>query len=256
MSGIVFDIEHFASRDGPGIRTAVFLKGCPLRCIWCQNPESWKYEPEPIADGPNGAIRICGVSRTADEIVEEVLRDRPFYERSGGGVTLSGGEALAQAAFCTAILRGVHAAGVHTAIETSGYAPLKVIREVEPYVDLWLYDIKQLDPAKFLKYTARPLDLVLSNLRHLDAGGRRIILRLPMIPGINDDAKELAAIAKLANGLVSVEALEVLPYNPYGVDKAKLLGLEIYAAPKPPAAYGPGIVRRLQAMTGKKVRMG
>ena len=255
MSGIVFDVEHFATKDGPGIRTAVFLKGCPLRCVWCQNPESWRYEPEPIADGPKGETRICGKSRSVEDVVEEILRDRPFYVNSGGGATLSGGEPLAQAAFCEAILKGVHEAGVHTAIETCGFAPLKVIEAVEPYVDLWLYDIKELDPEKFLKYTSRPLDLVLSNLRHLNARKRRIIFRLPMIPGLNDDEAELAAIGKLADELESVEALDVEPYNPYGLDKAQKLGIKMYEAPRPPASYGPSVVQRLQSKTKKPVRL-
>jgi len=254
-TGIVFDVEHFATKDGPGIRTAVFLKGCPLRCIWCQNPESWKYGPEPIADGPKGETRICGKSRSAEDVVEEVLRDRPFYANSGGGLTLSGGEPLAQAAFCGEILRRTHEAGVHTAIETSGYAPFEVIESVEPFVDLWLYDIKQLDAEKFLKYTARPMEPVLANLRHLNAHKRRIVLRLPMIPGLNDDDGELAAIGRLADELDSVEALDVEPYVPYGVDKAQKLGLKVYEASRPPASYGPEIVRRLQARTKKPVRL-
>jgi len=255
MNGIVFDVEHFATKDGPGIRTAVFLKGCPLRCIWCQNPESWKYAPEPIADGPKGETRICGKSRSAADVTEEVLRDRPFYANSGGGLTLSGGEPLAQAAFCTEILRLTHAAGVHTAIETCGYAPRAVVEAVEPFVDLWLYDIKEMDAAKFLAYTGRPLEPVLANLRYLDARKRRIVLRLPMIPGLNDDAAELAAIGRLADELDSVEALDVEPYNPYGVDKALKLGLKVHSAPRPPADYGPGVVRRLQAKTRRPVRL-
>ncbi len=253
MNGIVFDIEHFATKDGPGIRTAVFLKGCPLRCIWCQNPESWKYEPEPIADGPNGATRMCGVSRKAADVVEEVVRDKPFYETSGGGVTLSGGEPLAQAEFCREILRRCRLAGVHTAIETSGFAPRTVIEAVEPFVDLWLYDIKELDAEKFLRFTGRPMARVMENLRYLNERKRRIFLTLPMIPKLNDDEKELTAIGRLADELASVEELIVHPYNPYGIDKAKKLGLKVYEAPLPPPSYGADIVRRLKAKTRKHV---
>ncbi len=255
MNGIVFDITHFATKDGPGIRTAVFLKGCPLRCIWCQNPESWKYEPEPIPDGPNGTTRICGKSMTAKEVVDLVLRDKPFYETSGGGLTLSGGEPLAQAAFCTEIFRLAHAAGVHTAIETSGFAPRKVIEAVEPFVDLWLYDIKHLDAKKYFEYMKRPMAQVMENLRYLNERKRRIILRLPMIPGLNDDETELTAIGRLADEMASVEALEVIPYNPYGIDKAKKLGIDIYEAPRPPDSYAPGIVGRLKTKTKKPVRL-
>jgi len=255
MNGIVFDVEHFATKDGPGIRTAVFLKGCPLRCIWCQNPESWKYEPEPIADGPHGETRMCGRSRSSEDVAEEVLRDKPFYANSGGGLTLSGGEPLAQAAFCEEILRKVRAAGVHTAIETCGYAPRTVIEAVEPFVDLWLYDIKELDGQKFLKYTERPLAPVLENLRYLDSRRRRIVFRLPMIPGLNDGEVELAAIGRLADELASVEKLEVEPYNPYGADKAQKLGLKLYVAPQPPPEYGRKIVASLAAKTRKPVAL-
>jgi len=255
LSAVVFDVEHFATKDGPGIRTAVFLKGCPLRCVWCQNPESWKYEPEPLADGPKGETRLCGQSRSVEDVLEEVLRDRPFYSNSGGGVTPSGGEPLARAAFCEELLKRVGAVGVHTAVETSGFAPLKVVEALEPFVDLWLYDVKHLDAEKFLRYTMRPMAQVLENLRHLDAHGRRIVLRLPMIPGLNDDDAELSAVAKLADELKSVEALDVEPYVPYGADKAQKLGLKLYEAPRPPASYGPQIVRKLQARTRKPVRL-
>jgi len=255
MNGIVFDVEHFATKDGPGIRTVVFLKGCPLRCIWCSNPESWKYEPEPIADGPDGATRICGRSRSAEDVVAEVVRDLPFYKNSGGGLTLSGGEPLAQAKFCEGLLRGAKAAGVHTAIETSGYAPKAVIEAVEPFVDLWLYDVKQLDAEKFQKFTSRPLAPVLENLRLLNEHKRTIVLRLPMIPGLNDDEAELKAVGRLADELEAVKSLDVEPYVPYGVDKAKKLGLKLYEAPRPPATYGPALVKRLQQHTRKPVRI-
>ncbi len=255
MNGIVFDVTHFATKDGPGIRTAFFLKGCPIRCIWCQNPESWKFEPEPMPDGPNGAVRICGKSRSAEDVVEEALRDKPFYEASGGGLTLSGGEALAQPAFCKEILERAKQAGLHTAIETSGYAPGHVIKLIEPFVDLWLYDIKQLDEEKFRRYVKGAMAPVMENIRYLNAQKRRMFMRLPMIPGINDDEAELTAVGRLADELASVEALEVIPYNPYGIDKAKKLGLEIYEAPRPPDSYGPAMVRRLQTKTRKPVRL-
>ena len=169
--------------------------------------------------------------------------------------TLSGGEALAQAEFCTEILRLSKKAGLHTAIETSGYAPLKIIESVEPYIDLWLYDIKLLDPASCLKYTGRPLKPVLDNIRHLNAAKRRIVMRCPMVPGINDGEAELKARGALANELDSVEAIDVLPYVPYGVDKAQRLGLKVYEAPTPPKEYGPGIVAKLSKFTRKPVRI-
>lgn len=250
MEGTIFNVWKFATKDGPGIRTVVALKGCPLRCVWCHSPESWSYAIEKY---PNG--ETVGWKTTPEKIVEEVLRDKPFFDASGGGITLSGGEPLAQAVFCREILRLSKKAGLSTAIETSGYAPLDVIESVEQFVDLWLYDIKLLDPAKCLKCTRRALAPVLRNIRHLNASGRRIVMRCPMIPGINDDMSELKARGVLADELDGVEAIDIMPYVPYGVDKAQKLGLKVYDAPHPPKEYGTEIVARLSNLTRKNVRI-
>ena len=248
MEGTLFNVWKFATKDGPGIRTVVALKGCPLRCVWCHSPESWSYAIEKYSNG-----ETVGWKTPPEKIVEDVLRDKPFYDSSGGGLTLSGGEALAQPDFCREILRLSKAAGLHTAIETSGYAPLKVVESMEPFVDLWLYDIKLLDPATCLKYTGRPLAPVVDNIRHLSAAKRRIVMRCPMIPGINDDVAELKARGALADELDAVQAIDVLPYVPYGIDKAQRLGLKVYEAPLPPPEYGPDLVRRLSMLTRKNV---
>ena len=248
--GTLFNIWKFATKDGPGIRTVVALKGCPLRCVWCHSPESWSYDIEKYSNG-----ETVGWKTTAEKVVEEVLRDKPFYDASGGGLTLTGGEPLAQADFCREILRLAKSAGLNTAIETSGYAPLKVVKAVEPFVDLWLYDVKLLDPTNCLKHTGRPLAPVLENIRHLNAAKRRIVMRCPMIPGINDDDAELKARGALADELDAVEAVDVLPYVPYGVDKARRLGLKVYEAPQPPPEYGTAIVAKLSALTKKPVRL-
>ena len=259
VSGTLFGMEKFATHDGPGIRTVAFLKGCPLRCVWCHSPESWSYRIEKYANG-----ETVGWQTTAAEVVAEFLKDRDFYVESGGGVTISGGEPLAQAEFAVAILRLAKEAGLHTAIETSGFAPDKVIQAALPYVDLWLYDVKELDAAKYLQYMKRPIAATLANLRTVDAwccakagkGTPSVTLRLPMIPGLNDDEAELAAIGRLADSLGSVKGLDVEPYVPYGVDKAKRLGLEVYSAPRPPQEYGEELVRKLAALTHKPVRLG
>jgi len=248
--GTLFNIWKFATKDGPGIRTVIALKGCPLRCVWCHSPESWSYDIEKYSNG-----ETVGWKTTAEKVVEEVLRDKPFYDASGGGLTLTGGEPLAQAEFCREILRLSKKAGLHTAIETSGYAPLKVVESAEPFVDLWLYDVKLLDPANCLKHTGRPLAPVLENVRHLNAAKRRIVMRCPMIPGINDDDAELRSRGALADELDAVEAVDVLPYVPYGVDKARRLGLKVYEAPQPPPEYGAAIVAKLSALTRKPVRL-
>ena len=250
VDGTLFNIWKFATKDGPGIRTVVALKGCPLRCVWCHSPESWSYDIEKYSNG-----ETVGWKTTAGKVVEEVLRDKPFYDASGGGLTLTGGEPLAQAAFCMEILRLAKKAGLHTTIETSGYAPLKVVEDVEPFVDLWLYDVKHLDAEKCQKRTGRPLAPVLENIRHLNAAKRRIVMRCPMIPGINDDDAELATLGKLADELDMVEALDVLPYVPYGIDKAHRLGLKVYEAPQPPPEYGGSMVAKLSGFTSKPVRL-
>ena len=250
VEGTIFNVWKFATKDGPGIRTVVALKGCPLRCIWCHSPESWSYDIEKYSNG-----ETVGWKTTAEKVVEEVMRDKPFYDASGGGLTLTGGEPLAQAEFCREILRLAKKAGLHTAIETSGYAPLKVVESVEPFVDLWLYDIKLLDPANCLKHTGRPLAPVLENIRHLNAAKRHIVMRCPMIPGINDADAELKARGALADELDAVEAVDVLPYVPYGIDKARRLGLKVYEAPQPPPEYASAIMARLSAVTVKPVRL-
>ena len=248
VEGTLFNIWKFATKDGPGIRTVVALKGCPLRCVWCHSPESWSYSIEKYSNG-----ETVGWKTTAEKVVEEVLRDKPFYDASGGGLTLTGGEPLAQADFCREILRLAKSAGLHTAIETSGYAPLKVVESVEQFVDLWLYDIKHLDAENCLKLTSRPLAPVLENIRHLDKAKRRIVMRCPMIPGLNDDNEELKALGRLADELDMVDELNVLPYVPYGVDKAHRLGLKVYEAPQPPPEYGPAMVAKLSRLTSKPV---
>ena len=250
VEGTLFNIWKFATKDGPGIRTVVALKGCPLRCIWCHSPESWSYDIEKYSNG-----ETVGWKTTPEKVVEEVLRDKPFYDASGGGLTLTGGEPLAQSVFCHEILRLAKAAGLNTAIETSGYAPLKVVEDVEPFVDLWLYDIKLLDQANCQKHTGRPLAPVLENMRYLNAAKRRIVMRCPMIPGINDDDAELKARGALADEQEMVEAIDVLPYVPYGIDKARRLGLKVYEAPQPPLEYGPAIVAKLSNLTRKPVRL-
>jgi len=255
-TAVVFNVEKFATHDGPGIRTVVFLKGCPLRCRWCHSPESWNYGIERYSNG-----ETVGREASVDEILAEVLKDKDFYDASKGGVTLSGGEPLAHPDFCAAFLAKAKAAGLHTAVETSGFAVMSVVERLLPFVDLWLYDIKELDAAKYRDYTTRPLAPSLANLRRIDRSFREkrtggVVLRCPLVPGLNDDAGEQRRIGALADELESVSHIDVEPYVPYGVDKAKRLGLTVYEAPRPPVEYGPAKVAELEKLTGKKVRLG
>ena len=250
-TAIVFDVEHMATRDGPGIRTAVFLKGCPLRCMWCHNPESWNPKAETYPDGT-----VIGRERSVGDVLEEVARDKAFYDASGGGLTVSGGEPLYRWEFVRDLFAAAKAAGISTAIETSGYAPQTVIESVAKVCDLWLYDIKGMDPAKHREHVGIDNAAIHRNLRLLDANGAKIVLRCPMIPGVNDFPENLKALGALADGLKGVEAINVEPYVAYGIDKAQKLGLKVYEAPSAPPEYGRDIVGRLKALTRKPVMLG
>ena len=248
LTAVVFDVEHFATKEGPGIRTAVFLKGCPLRCMWCHNPESWNPKIEKYPDGT-----VIGRERSVGDVLEEVARDKAFYDASGGGLTVSGGEPLYRWQFVRELFARAKAAGISTAIETSGYAAELHIRELMPLTDLWLFDIKGMDPAKHREHTGIDNAAIHRNLRMLDANGAKIILRCPMIPGVNDFSENLSALARLVDELKNVEAVNVEPYVAYGIDKAHKLGLKVYEAPSAPPEYGKGIVSRLQPLTRKRV---
>ena len=247
-TAVVFDVEHFATKEGPGIRTAVFLKGCPLRCMWCHNPESWNPKAETYPDGT-----VVGRERSVSDVLEEVARDKAFYDASRGGLTVSGGEPLFRWQFVRELFARAKAAGISTAIETSGYAAELHIRELMPVTDLWLYDIKGMDPAKHKEHTGIDNAAIHRNLRMLDANGAKIVLRCPMIPGVNDLSANLKALGALADELQGVREINVEPYIAYGIDKAHKLGLKVYEAPSAPPEYGRDIVSRLKALTRKRV---
>jgi len=263
LVGHIFSIERYAVHDGGGIRTMVYLKGCPLRCLWCANPEGQEARSQLfffaercigcgrcLAVCPSGAARhddtddivhepaLCqgcgrcietcyadarrlfGRTVTVAEVMAEVLKDRAFYRRSGGGVTLSGGEPTAQAEFVGELLREFHRQGLHTALETCGHCDWPHLAELAQHLDLVLYDLKHMDSEVHQRLTGVPNTLILSNLRRLaELRSVEILVRMPVIPGHNNGRQNMEALGEFVSGLAGVSGVELLPYHPYGTGK-------------------------------------
>lgn len=220
--GRIFDIQRFSVHDGPGVRTIVFLKGCVLRCKWCCNPESQRYEIEQMTTA--GKTKTVGRDVTVLEVMDEILKDRVYYRRSGGGVTLSGGESLCQPQFAAALLRAVKEAGLTTAIESTACASIDTIRTLLPWLDHYLMDIKHIDASKHKQFTGRENTLMLENARILAKEAKHLIIRVPVIPTFNDTKEEIAAIAGYVSEIMPGGELHLLPYHRLGQDKYAGLG--------------------------------
>ncbi len=267
MNGNIFNIQRFCTSDGPGIRTTVFLKGCPLKCSWCHNPESRLSGKSMFFDAnkcigcgycfthcPNGvhqmaedlhildrekcalcgkcsegcysgAIEICGIEKSTDEILEEVFRDNEFYKNSGGGLTISGGEPLYQPNFTIELSKKAKEKSLHVCIETSGFGSLDKLIELSKYVDIFLFDIKCLDEKLHKTHTGVELFPILNNLKALDESGAKTILRCPIIPDVNLNEYHFNELSKLSNSLKNVLEINLEPYHPLGIDKSKRLGI-------------------------------
>jgi pyruvate formate lyase activating enzyme len=259
--GLVFDIQHYAIHDGPGIRTIVFMKGCPLDCPWCHNPESKSVKPEFMwwhdkcigckacvsacsqgaidfktslkidenkCVGCGNCVNACysealesiGKNMTVDEVMDEISKDSIFYEESGGGVTFSGGEPLIQPSFLYDLLVACKSKNIHTAVETCGYANSDVVLRIKDYVDLFLYDIKIMDESLHEKFTGVKNQLILDNLKLLK--GKDVVIRVPLIPGVNDDLVQIQFLGDFISKL-GFKALDILPYHKAGSEKLKRL---------------------------------
>lgn len=272
QTGIIFDIQRFCLHDGPGVRTTVFFKGCPLRCIWCSNPESQRQAPEVFyiqskcvgcfrcqnvcpagciertGDGYididrskctdclecakacfSGAIVCKGKTWTVDEVVNEVVKDKLFFKNTNGGVTLSGGEVLAQADFALAILKELKKKGIHTAIETTGYGDTQALLDLASVTDLVLYDFKHHDEQLHEKYTGVSNKKIMINLQTLiqRMGMDRLLVRVPLIPGFNSDNKSISGIKEALKDM-GITSVELIPFHQLGKKKYEYLGREYF----------------------------
>ena len=256
MNAIIFDTVRSSFVDGPGIRTTIFFKGCNLKCAWCHNPESQSpalqmmfYKNKCKGCGkclekcpsdlqectfcgkcalfcPNNAREIVGREYTVDETLQEILKDKVFYESSGGGVTFSGGECMLQIDFLEAVLKECKAHGIHTAVDTAGHVPFVYFERILPYTDLFLYDVKCFDSDKHKQYTGVENQLILENLKKLLATDSKIWVRIPVIPGVNDTDGEMLKIQAFLNSVRMPENIELLPYHAMGEHKYSALGKE------------------------------
>ncbi len=224
VSGRIFDVQKFSVHDGPGVRTIVFLKGCFLRCKWCCNPESQSYDIQTMMQ--NGKEKTIGRDVTVEEVINIVKQDMPYYRRSGGGMTLSGGEMLCQSDFAYALLRTAKENAINTAVETTGFAPYEKIEKLLPYIDTVLMDIKHINSAKHQAFTSQPNERILENAVKIAQNAKKLIIRVPVIPTFNDTEEEIAAIAQFASGLRGVREIHLLPYHRFGKDKYDGLGRE------------------------------
>lgn len=226
MEGIVFDIKRFAIHDGPGIRTTVFLKGCPLRCWWCHNPESQELQPEtdikmiPLDGKTFEQKRTVGNLMSVEEVMAEIDKEAPFYEESGGGVTFSGGEPLMQHDFLLELLKACKIRGYHTAVDTTGYVRKELLEKVIPYTDVFLFDIKHLDSEKHKDYTGVGNTLILENLRRIAQSRSKIVIRVPVIPGISNSEAWFSELKHYLETFgYKLKEVHLLPYHSMAKNK-------------------------------------
>jgi pyruvate formate lyase activating enzyme len=262
--GLIFDIKKYSLHDGPGIRTTVFLCGCPLTCWWCQNPEGQKLDLDEALkirrkskSSLTSTKELIGREASVEEIVAEIERDRVFYEESGGGVTFSGGEPLTQHVFLNGLLDACLKLKIATALETCGYASWEVVRKIKDKIDLFLYDLKLMDEEEHRKYTGASNAQILSNLTKLDGEGKNIVVRFPVIPEITDTEDNISRVAEFVGGLKTVGEIDLLPYNKLGKGKyEKLSRLNLLTDLEPPSPERMSQLSERFKVLGLKVKIG
>jgi len=249
VTGTVFDIQRCSLHDGPGIRTTVFLKGCPLRCLWCHNPESISPQKQLMRDAslcancavcagveycPQSALRIAGWETEADAVIGAVQRDMAYFKNSGGGMTLSGGEPAMQPEFSCHLLKDAKKHGIHTCVDTCGFADEETFAAFRQYTDLFLFDYKETNPAKHRELTGVSNEPILRNFAYLYESGADMILRCPLVPGVNDTPEHLNGIAALVKRHPKLLGVEIMPYHRLGLGKAAQIGAAPFHAETPP----------------------
>ena len=293
MEGLIFNIQRFSLSDGPGVRTVVFLKGCPLRCLWCHNPEGLEDQPqvmynpdrcigcgECVAACPQNchtltegihsldrtgcvscgqcaehccalALTRVGQRTTPDRVLETVLLDQKNYTATGGGLTLSGGEPLAQAAFSTELLKKARENGIHTCVETSGFGSRQALSRVAEHTDLFLFDYKATGDERHRALCGVPQTPILENLQYLEEIGKPVILRCPLIPELNGNEDHLQGIGATARRFACIQQVQLEPYHRLGIGKSGQLGqVPAYEADPPENAWTEAFARRLQTLCG------
>jgi len=248
LLGRIFKIQKYALHDGPGIRTTVFLKGCPLACRWCHNPEG--LSPE-VASGATEGDRLGGWKTSVERVLDEIEKDRIFYDQSGGGVTVSGGEPTLQPEFLSDLLAGCRERAIHTALDTCGYAPVQQFAQLSAMADLVLFDLKLIDPQAHRTYTGADNGLVLGNFRSLAASGRPLRVRVPLVPGITDSEGNLAAVGDLMRACGCTAPIDLLPYHAIADQKYQVL-----AIPNRMAGTAAPSIEAVEALRGRLARQG
>ena len=265
MEGLIFSIKRYSVHDGPGIRVTFFMKGCPLNCLWCHNPEGIS----PFVEKVSKVNRVGGKSfareedagkyYTVNEIIEILEKERVFINRSGGGVTFSGGEPLVQTEFLLAALKACRKNGFHTAVDTSGYSATENFRAIMPYTDLFLFDLKHLDDKRHMELTGVSNSIILQNFRVLAEESKGIMVRIPVIPGFNDDPENISKIKDLLSSVSSarIEKINLLPYHRTGSSKYKRFKRDwLMEGVTPPSGEEMKRLKEYYSQTGIKVKVG